>query len=437
MAAHPVVSDTGREPPVPVDEPRRKDVNRDADADTARKDRRAFAAGPPPMTDGDSFDRILASLWEAALDDSLWPAAAVAIDEACAIKGNNLVVARQDGGDGAQLLFQAGYHRGEPRPDFDRDYVENYYATDERVPRMMRLADLQWAPMRALYSDAERKTSPTYNEAMPRYGAQDGLNARMNGPEGSLIFWIPFDPVHSGGWESERLATVDRLLPHIRRFVRVRQALADAGALRETLAGLLDNTAVGIVQLDWRGRIVEANERAAAHFRNGAGLTDLGGFAGARRPADNARLGRMLARALPGNGAPVAGSMTVARPPGLPPLTLHVCPVPARRTAFGLHRVAALLLIVDPAAVRVEPEAVAAALDLTRAESRVAASLAEGMSVRDIAAASGRAESTVRWTVKRIHARLGISRQADLVRTVLSAAAAPWPRNAEGTSPQR
>ena len=283
------------------------------------------------MTDGDSFDRVLASLWEAALDDTLWPAAAVAIDEACAIKGNNLVVARHDGGDGAQLLFQAGYHRGEPRPDFDRDYVENYYATDERVPRMMRLADLQWAPMRALYSEDERKTSPTYNEAMPRYGAQDGLNARMNGPEGSLIFWIPFDPVRPGGWESDRLATVDRLLPHIRRFVRVRQALADAGALRETLAGLLDNTAVGIVQLDWRGRIVEANERAAAHFRNGAGLTDLGGFAGARRPADDARLGRMLARALPGNGAPVAGSMTVARPPGLPPLTLHVCPVPARR----------------------------------------------------------------------------------------------------------
>ena len=57
---------------------------------------------------------------------------------------------------------------------------------------------------------------------------------------------------------------------------------------------------------------------------------------------------------------------------------------------------AALLLIVDPAAVRVEPEAVAAAHDLTRAESRVAAALAEGMSVRDIAAASGRAESTVR-----------------------------------------
>ena len=47
----------------------------------------------------------------------------------------------------------------------------------------------------------------------------------------------------------------------------------------EGLPGLFDrllgNAAVGIVQLDWRGPIVEANERAAAHVRNGAGLTDL------------------------------------------------------------------------------------------------------------------------------------------------------------------
>lgn len=434
--ARPVVSDTGQKPPVPVDEPRRKDVSRDADADTAREDRPAFAAELLPMTDGDSFDRVLALLYEAALDDSLWPAVSAAIDETCAVRGNNLAVLRHGDG-GSEMLFEAVYHRGEARPDFDRDYEENYFATDERIPRFLQMPDMRPFPMQALYSEAERKTSPAYNEAMPRYGAQDGLNVRMDGPEGAHIGWIAFDPVRPGGWESDRLATVDRLLPHIRRFVRVRQALADAGALRETLAGLLDNTAVGIVQLDWRGRIVEANERAAAHFRNGAGLTDLGGFAGARRPADNARLGRMLARALPGNGAPVAGSMTVARPPGLPPLTLHACPVPARQAAFGLHRVAALLLIVDPAAVRVEPEAVAAALDLTRAESRVAAALAEGMSVRAIAAASGRAESTVRWTVKRIHAKLGISRQADLVRTVLSAAGSPWPPNAEGASPQR
>ena len=45
----------------------------------------------------------------------------------------------------------------------------------------------------------------------------------------------------------------------------------------------------------------------------------------------------------------------------------------------------------------------------------------------DIARATYRAESTVRWQIKRIHAKLGLSRQADLVRIVLSLAN-PAPR---------
>ena len=53
----------------------------------------------------------------------------------------------------------------------------------------------------------------------------------MGGPEGAHIGWIPFDPIRPGGWESDRLATVDRVLPHFRRFIRVRRALADAGAV--------------------------------------------------------------------------------------------------------------------------------------------------------------------------------------------------------------
>ena len=167
------------------------------------------------------------------------------------------------------------------------------------------MPEMRAVPMQALYSNAERKTSPACNETMPRFQVHDGFNVHTGGPDGALIARIPFEPVGPGGWESDRLATFDRHLPHIRRFIRVRQVMADAGAgtLRETLPALLHNTAAGMVELDWRGRMVEANERAAAHFRNGAGLTDLGGIAGAWRPADNTRFGRMLARALPGNSA--------------------------------------------------------------------------------------------------------------------------------------
>ena len=58
-------------------------------------------------------------------------------------------------------------------------------------------------------------------------------------------------------------------------------------------------------------------------------------------------------------------------------------------------------------------------------ESRVAVLLAEGMSVRDAATATGRKESTVRWHVKNMLTKLGLSRQTDLVRLVLHLAVAP------------
>ena len=92
----------------------------------------------------------------------------------------------------------------------------------------------------------------------------------------------------------------------------------------------------------------------------------------------------------------------------------------SHRTSFGIGRVAALVLIVDPTVnLRIDPGRAAAALGLTRAEGQVAAALAGGASVSDIAARTHRAVSTVRWTIKRIHAKLGISRQAELVRMVL------------------
>ena len=61
-------------------------------------------------------------------------------------------------------------------------------------------------------------------------------------------------------------------------------------------------------------------------------------------------------------------------------------------------------------------------------ESRVAVSLAQGMSVLEIAMATGRKESTIRSHMKHILARHGFSRQAESVRPVGSLAGAPETR---------
>ena len=86
-----------------------------------------------------------------------------------------------------------------------------------------------WCTSPTCYTAEELKTSRTYNELLPRAGMQDSLNVQLPGLAGSHIGWGLNDPVDSEGWGSSRITMVQRLLPYIQQFVRVRQVLAPSG----------------------------------------------------------------------------------------------------------------------------------------------------------------------------------------------------------------
>ena len=159
-----------------------------------------------------------------------------------------------------------------------------------------------------------------------------------------------------------------------------RQALAGAGALGASLTTLLDTAGLGIVQLDGRGRIVAANDRARDLLRSGDGLFDEDGFLCARRPEENTDLQGLLTRALPQFGGQGAGGSTmVRRSSALPPLVLHVNPVGRQETDLRVWPVAAFVLVVDPAShTRIDPGVAAATLGFTGMESRVGGAVGRG-----------------------------------------------------------
>ena len=374
-----------------------------------------------------AFDRVVASLHQAMLDDAHWPAASALIDEAVGARSNGLSVS-EGFGDDARVYFAGFYRHGERRRDLERHYFEGHFAVDERVPRLRALpaGKLNYVP--DLYTEKELKSSVAYNEGLRRLGVHQGLNVRFDRPDGLRIFWALGNPVAAGGWQSAQLDLVEHLMPHFRQFVFVRQALAAAHALGAGMAGLLDSTRIGVLHLDRGGAVLAANAVALGILRSGDGLSDKGGTLRAWLPKDHARLQSLLRRALPGFGceAPAAGSMTVRRVSAPVRLGLHITPVGDAQADFGGRRVAALVLLVDPAIrPRIDPQRVSAALGLTPSEGRVSAMLAEGRSVREIAAATGYRESYVRWLLKQAYRKQGISGQVALVRLVLAADALP------------
>ena len=220
-----------------------------------------------------------------------------------------------------------------------------------------------------------------------------------------------------GDWTSKQAQAIRLLLPHVRQFVMVRHALAEARTDGMRTAALLDTRRIGMLLLDRDGRIVEANDRARETFNGSDGLAVRDGRLTADRPAEADRLARILDAACRGGSG---GSMPITRPPQ-PPLVVYATPAGTTGEHPREERHAARVLLAEPfSAPSVSAERVSAALGLTPAQGRVVAGLAAGGTVASIAAGTHRTEAAVRWHIREALGRLGLSRQADLVRVVLS-----------------
>ncbi len=370
----------------------------------------------------DPFGRILASLHRAALDPDDWPAAAGLIDKAACIKGNALAICTGTGRTREEIAFTQICFSGRRDEDLEREYFSDYWPRDERLPRLRGLPDGELVPTGDLYTASEKENSSMYNELLKNTGMQKGFHVRLVGPDQSQIVWTLGECTDARGWSSAQIDAIESLLPHVRHFASVQRLVAGARAVGNSLAGLLDDAGTGVIQLDRQGRIVESNDLGDRILRQRGGLFDSAGSLRALKPTEDAELQRLLACSLPSYGLEaVGGSMTIGRPKARTRLVVHVSPVTENGSAFRPSRVAALVLVVDPEKrVRIAPELVSAAMGLTPAEAHVAVMLATGHSLRGIAAATGRSEGTVRWHLKRIFRKQGISRQKDLVRRVLA-----------------
>ena len=136
------------------------------------------------MSNQDAYERILASLYDAMLNDVHWPATSALIDEACGMTSNCLLVG-EGPKDDLRVLTVGLYSRGQRHEDLEREYLEVYHPIDERIPRFRQLPDSRLVRVADLYTAEELKTSPTYNEILLRTKYQNGLNVRLDGPDTS------------------------------------------------------------------------------------------------------------------------------------------------------------------------------------------------------------------------------------------------------------
>src|SRR6476469_10232052 len=86
---------------------------------------------------------------------------------------------------------------------------------------------------------------------------------------------------------------------------------------------------------------------------------------------------------------------------------------------FGLRPVVMLLFFHPESSPAIDPSLLFAVFGLTPAEARIAALLAEGLSLKEIARAQGTQHDTVRKQLGAIYQKTRTNRQPELVRLLL------------------
>lgn len=285
-----------------------------------------------------------------------------------------------------------------------------YWYNNPRIDRALRLNYAGFMEQGRFTSDQERQTEfaePDLHDVGKSW--QAGTLIHM--PDGELIVFNIVRPAEASGYTPAEIAMLDELRPHLARasLLAARMRLERAEASAQAL------NAVGIPAaiLSANGTVLVTN----ALFETFGGVLRPAAFG--RIVARDRDVDRLLQAALAG-----ANRMTPLQVQSFPmrneaadrAVVVHV--IPLHRAASDLfERGTALVAISGYAAnANVPPDAVLRGLfDLSAAEAGVAAGLAAGLSVADLAAGRGIGIATVRTHLAQIFRKTGTSQQGQLI----------------------
>ena len=225
-----------------------------------------------------------------------------------------------------------------------------------------------------------------------------------------------------GPYGDQELRFLEKLIPHMRRSVRLGVRMDAYKALQRAEWQTLESLAVGVILLDRKARVLFANSAARS----------LGGEHGPLRlrqskvahisPSHSRRLDDVVQSAL--QGTPMA-AIAVPRADGGSPLTILASSVRAqdvdRFADASLKGAAVLLFIIDAANKAGIPASVLMdAYGLTPAEAKVALAISSGLSIPETAKALRLSPNTIKTQLRGVFSKSGLSRQTELARMIAS-----------------
>ncbi|HWE48920.1 MAG TPA: hypothetical protein VG273_03985 [Bryobacteraceae bacterium] len=220
-----------------------------------------------------------------------------------------------------------------------------------------------------------------------------------------------------GDFVEDEIRSLQELFPHLRRALSIHRNVLDLKQTVSVTGSLADVLDIGVLGVDHGLMIKFANSVAESMLKSADLLTTRDGRLATCDSDSTDALARAVRAALGCAPATPAGASLRIRNRDR---TLHltVLPTAPSRTIL-MESSTALVMISDPEAAPATRERILGQLfQLTPAEIRVAMLLVGGMEPNEIAEKSRTTSSTVRFQLKVIYRKTGVSRQSQLVRLI-------------------
>lgn len=218
-----------------------------------------------------------------------------------------------------------------------------------------------------------------------------------------------------------------RLLPHLKRSVRLRSRVEGIESERRLYAVAMDRMQIGTVVLNEHGAIVRSNSVAEAILAEKDGILVVKGKLHAEYALEDRELQRLIKTGLSvtARSAPVVTeAISLTRPSGQPKLGVLVRSIPASEMSESNDWPQVAVFIRDP---RHQPhpshELVRRLFGFTSAEVSLALLLANGLTLDEAAVELNIRKNTARAHLRSIFSKTGVTRQTMLVRLLLNSVA--------------
>ena len=303
-------------------------------------------------------------------------------------------------------------------------YVERFYDMEP----MAGIPEGKVTSLSDVLTADELKDSEFYKQYLSRYGVGYVLGVDIGAVRGITGRLRLVRLERRSDYSAHERLICERLVPFLRIALDLFVKRVDIETENEALSATISGMSVGSILVDADARIMNANTTARAILDQQDGLLDANGKLCLSEPGRSKELQDLIRSNAEASLNPTAPantrSLLIDRPSGRESVSLLVRPATIAADCQLHVRQTALINLIDPAQPRLKLiDSLVQQFGLTRAEARVAISISNGHSTAETAQGQNISRNTIRSHLRSIYSKMGVSRQADLVRAVLSSVA--------------